>query len=204
MNIICRIWVAGCIVLASAGCALLQTVPQDEDSLESNDLLQDYVLKSGDEIDLQVFRESDLSGLFQLDQSGRIRHPLLGYVHLQGVTLQQAEYEIKQQLASQYLVDPKVFVTLPESSRAQVVLLGEVKQPGVRSMPSGQDMTLLQAIAEAGGFTDLAAINRVKIVRRSGGEDTSIRVRVPRIIEGEEPDIRLLKNDVIMVPQVLF
>lgn len=88
-----------------------------------------------------------------------------------------------------------------------MVLLGEVKKPGVYPLPFGASLTLLQAIAEAGGFTELASPDRVRIVRRlPDGHQTTLRVRVSDLLKskGGKKDVPLEPNDVIMVDQVLF
>lgn len=186
-----------------AGCASTKSDTQSK-QLDVFASREAQLLKPGDSIDVQVYREPDLSGTFVLDEQGSIRHPLLGYVRLQGFDRYETEYLLTSMFGSKYLVNPQVFVTLHGGSGSQVVVLGEVNRPGVRDLATGESWTLLKAIAEAGGFTDLAALNRVKIIRKTGESEKSIRVKVPRIIEGEIPDIELKSNDVIMVPQILF
>ena len=163
-----------------------------------------YVLRVGDQVLLDVFREPDLSGTFLLKSSGVIRHPLFGSVEIAGLTPADAEARITQLLAERYLVNPRVMIRVASSQSHRIVILGEVKRAGVLSMPFDQPMTLLQAVAEAGGFTDLASVNRVKIVRDGNGRQKEIRVRVSRIIDGRDPDILLAPNDIITVPQSFF
>jgi polysaccharide export outer membrane protein len=166
-----------------------------------------YVLQSGDEIDIQVYREPDLSGLFRIDPSGEIRHSLMGVIPLSGKTLTEAEAFLTRHLAEDYLVNPRVILKMVSSQRAQVVVLGEVIKPGVYPLPFGEPMTLLQAIAGAGGFTALASPDRVRIVRRSkDGKQTTLAVRVSDLLKGrgKQKDIPLEPNDVITVPEVVF
>lgn len=166
-----------------------------------------YVLQAGDEIEIQVYREPDLSGAFRITPSGDIRHPLAGAVSLAGRTLKQAEADFTRILAKDYLVNPRVIFKMLSAQSSQIVLLGEVKKPGVYPLPVGEPMTLLQAVAGAGGFTDLASPDRVRIVRRlPDGRTTTLRVRVSRLLAGKRGhrDIPLEPNDVIMVPEVVF
>ena len=166
-----------------------------------------HVLQAGDEIDVQVYREPELSGTFKLGAAGEIRHSLIGVVPLAGQTVEAAEAEITRRLAKDYLVNPRVIVKLASAQGSQVVVLGEVKKPGVYPLPFGENTTLLQAIAGAGGFTDLASPDRVSLVRRlPDGGQTTLKIRVSDLLggRGKQPDVPLEPNDVIMVPQVFF
>lgn len=167
----------------------------------------EYVLQPGDEVDLQIYREPELSGLFRVGPSGEIRHSLAGGIPLAGKTVRQAEEEITRLLAENYLVNPRVILKVVSSQSGQIVLLGEVSKPGVYPLPFGESMTLLQAIAVAGGFTELASPDRVRIVRRSrDGTQTTMAVRVSDLLKGRggQKDIPLEPNDVITVPEVIF
>jgi protein involved in polysaccharide export with SLBB domain len=167
----------------------------------------EHVLQPGDEIDIQVYREPDLSGVFRVLPSGNIRHPLAGTVSMAGKTAKQAEADFTGLLARDYLVHPRVIIQVTSAQSAQIVLLGQVQKPGVYPLPMGESMTLLQAIAGAGGFTDLASPDRVRIVRRRpDGRTTTLRVRVSSLLagKGRDQDVPLEPNDVIMVPEVVF
>ena len=166
-----------------------------------------YILQAGDEIDIQVYREPELSGTFKINPAGAIRHSLAGAVPLAGKTVAEAEAFFTRKLAQDYLVNPRVIVKLLSTQSSQVVVLGEVKKPGVYPLPFGETMTLLQAIAGAGGFTELASPDRVRIVRRlPDGGTTTLRVRVSDLLRGKgrDKDVPLEPNDVIMVDQVFF
>ena len=163
-----------------------------------------YHLQSGDEVELQVYREPQLSGVFRIDAAGLIRHPLCGSFKAAGLTPTEVEARLIELLGEKYLVNPKVIATISSAQNSHVVILGEVEDPGVHSISFGESITLLQAIAEAGGFTDLASVNRVSVTRTVDGKEQSIRVRVSKMISGQEPDLPLEPNDIIMVPQIVF
>ncbi len=167
----------------------------------------EYLLQPGDEIDIQVYREPELSGVFQISPEGEIRHPLLGTVLLDRQTVKEAEAALTARLAKDYLVNPRVILKMVSTQSSQIVLLGEVKKPGVYPLPFGSSMTLLQAIAGAGGFTELASPDRVRIVRRTpDGHQDTLRIRVSDLLRSRdgEKDVPLEPNDVITVDQVLF
>jgi polysaccharide export outer membrane protein len=83
-----------------------------------------------------------------------------------------------------------------------VYVQGEVKTPG--QVKFTKDLTILRAIAQAGGFTQLAAPNRVTLLRDEDGKKTNLRVRVGDVIDEPARDIQLKPNDIIIVPQRLF
>ena len=169
--------------------------------------VQDYVLQPGDEIDVQIYREPGLSGTFRLTPAGEIRHSLAGTIALAGQSIAEAETMLTHRLNEDYLVNPRVIIKLVSTQSSQIVLLGEVKRPGVYPLAYGETVTLLQAVAGAGGFTELASPDRVRIVRRGAdGQQVTIPVRVSDLLKGRrgQRDIALEPNDVIMVPEVLF
>ncbi len=185
------------------GGALSETLALSDASDPAAD---EYELQAGDEIDIQVYREPELSGTFQVKSSGQIRHPLVGSVKVEGKTVKEAEVYFTKRLAKDYLVNPRVIIKMVSTQSSQIVLLGEVKEPGVYPLPFDGGMTLLQAIAGAGGFTELASPDRVRIVRKGpDGKRTTQRVRVSNLLGGgKQEDIPLEPNDVIMVPEVVF
>jgi polysaccharide export outer membrane protein len=125
-------------------------------------------------------------------------------LEIANLTVAEAEEKLRSVFSEKYLVNPRLTLSVVTAQSSNVVLLGEVKTPGVHPVAFGESITLLQAIARAGGFTGLASVNRVSVIRSVDGKETSIRARVSRMISGDEPDMPLLPNDVIMVPQVVF
>jgi len=189
------------VFMAGCGASRMATATASDSSAG---LTEDYRLSAGDEVLIDVFREPELSGRFRVEASGGIRHPILGAVDLGGLTASEAEQHVLDLLGARYMVNPQVMLHVVSSQAAQIVVLGEVKSPGVRPIPFNEPVTLLQVIAGAGGFTELASVNRVKIVRSTDGRQKQIRVRVASIIAGQEPDVSLEPNDVVMVPQTVF
>lgn len=166
----------------------------------------EYRIQPGDAVAIDVYREPDLCGEFKIERDGTVAFPLLGKIELSGLTVKEAEKSLTQKLGKDYLVSPKVTIQLRQSVAHRVIVLGEVKAPGVYDIPSGETFTLLQAIAKAGGFSDIAALDRVRIVRIENNEEQSIRVRVSDILKGRAGarDVELRPNDVITVPETVF
>ena len=187
-----------CVV---SGCAGVQTKHIASSGRTES---EEYRLQPGDEVDLQVYREPQLSGVFRIDAAGKIRHPLCGSFQAAGLTTDEVELKLTELLGEKFLVNPSVIASIRSAQSSTVVILGEVEDPGVHAIPFGESMTLLQAIAGAGGFTDLASVNRVTVTRTVNGEEQSIRVKVSRLISGQEPDLPLEPGDIIMVPEIIF
>lgn len=165
----------------------------------------DYRLRAKDEVDLQIYGEPGLSGKLVIDEQGEVRHGVFGRLKLSGLTVAEAESAFLK-LADRFLIRPSLILTLVSIPKAQVVVMGEVKSPGVYPLPIGDGLTLLQAIAAAGGFTSLASPDRVRVVRTVDGKQESIRVKVSELLSGSSgtKDMPLQADDIITVPQVIF
>lgn len=109
-------------------------------------------------------------------------------------------------LSQNIVLDPEDIVVIPDNPRNMVYIMGEVKQPG--SFPLSQDrgLSVLKAIAQAGGFTNFAAPSRTVILRESGERKGTIRVDVDDLIKrpDESQDTLLQAGDIVIVPQSLF
>ena len=150
-----------------------------------------YRLGSGDKLRVTVFNEKDLSGDFDVNDQGLVALPLIGQVRIGGMSLNEAQELITTRYAKDYLVNPRVNVEV--LNYRPFFILGEVKSPG--SYPYVSGMSVVNAIALAGGYTPRANRNRITIKRSSGGSTT----------EQEAPeDSIVLPGDVIRVPERFF
>ncbi|WP_200376456.1 polysaccharide biosynthesis/export family protein [Thiocystis violacea] len=120
-----------------------------------------YKLGPGDKIRVTVFGEPYLSGEFNVNANGTVSLPLIEPVPVAGITLSETEGLIKQKLAAGFMEDPKVSVDI--LSYRPFFIMGEVSNPG--SFPYMADMTVLHAVAVAGGFTPRAAKKKIFIQR---------------------------------------
>ena len=119
---------------------------------------------------MQVFQEDDLTRDVRLSQEYTVTLPLIGTVNLKDKTVRQAGELIRDLYNRDYLVNPQVSVIVLEYATRTVNVLGAVNTPGAVSFPPEQPMTLLDAIAKAGGFSRLADRSKVKLTRaRSDG-----------------------------------
>lgn len=136
--------------------------------------IQPYRLDSGDRLRITVFEQASLSNTYTVDQAGYIAFPLIGQVAARGLTLTQLEGAIAQKLKQGYLRNPDI--TIEVDRYRSVFIMGEVGQPGQYSYVPG--MTVVNAVAVAGGFTSRANQRDVDITRKINGESLSGRVPV--------------------------
>ena len=123
-----------------------------------------FMLGPGDSIRIRVYDHEDLSGSYNVDDTGRISLPLILGINTKGLTLPELERKIAAELSKNFIVDPKVSIDLIESR--PFCILGEVRNPGCFSGIHG--MTTAQAIAIAGGYT-YRAYKEKFVVTREGG-----------------------------------
>ena len=110
-----------------------------------------YRLGAGDVIEVEVWREPDLSGRYTIDPSGALPHVLAGSIPAQGTTLAELAARLRAVLERDYLREARVAVALVESARAKVSLLGAVARPGL--YPLSAETRLLELLTAAGGTT---------------------------------------------------
>ncbi|MDP0489910.1 MAG: polysaccharide biosynthesis/export family protein [Verrucomicrobiota bacterium JB023] len=160
------------------------------------------IIQTHDTVSITVFREPDLDTTGRLGQGGSITMPLIGQVGLVGLTTEAAEKAIEAKLFDGYLVDPDVRVRIVARPVQTVSVNGQVKNAGLYKIPTGQSLTLVQAISMAGGLTEIANPSSVTIVRAKTGK--SYKVNLKAIMRGQQRDVTLTKDDVITVPESWF
>lgn len=198
------------LILSSGVCVGAQASESDSDnskvSILSSD--SDYILKAGDRINLRIFPEDDFikSSEIEISPEGKVTIPVVGKVELAGKTIIEGQETIVNILAESYFVDPEAVIEVLEYQDLKVVILGEVSKPGNYSFPAGTNkLTLLQAVSLAGGFSDIANIKKVKIMRKNeDGKTKKIKANINDIIEGNKPDVELRPDDIIHVPESFF
>jgi len=160
-------------------------------------------LGPGDVFEVRVFQEPDLSGAFRVGPDGSVEFPLCRTVKVGGLTANEAADAIAACLSGRYFKNPQVTVFLRELNSRKIFVFGEVQKPGTYSYEDG--LSVVQAIAVAGGFTRMAAKNGCTVTRPAhGGPDERIKVPIDDIVGGRAPDFRLLPGDILYVPESLF
>lgn len=151
----------------------------------------EYTLGTSDKVRVTVFGESDLSGEFEVDASGSVSLPLIGAVQAKGRGIRSLERAIAEKLADGYLVNPRVSIEV--LNYRPFFILGEVQEPG--SYPYVNGMTVLNAVALAGGYTHRARRDRIEIVR--GGEAGEVQK------DAAETSF-VMPGDIIRIPERFF
>jgi len=166
----------------------------------------EYKLQPTDVLNITVHEHPDLSTRTRVTQDGNITFPLIGKIKAEGLTVQELELEIKQLLEKDYLVSAQVLVFIEEYHPRQVSVMGEVNSPGKYDMPEEKDMTVLEAIAMAGGFTEDANINKTRIIRLKDGKKETLIIKIKDITEKgqKDKDITIEPDDIIFVPESFF
>jgi len=133
--------------------------------------LSNMKLATGSMIDIRVFEEPDIDGSYRVDARGNISIPLAGDVHIESLTLREAETAIGNKLvAEEILKAPHVVVNVDEYGAQNIVVLGEVNAPG--RYPVLEPRKLIDVLAQAGGQTQLAG-NEI-VLHRAGKPDDAI------------------------------
>lgn len=159
-----------------------------------------YVIGENDLLDVDVWKEKEISRQIPVRPDGKISLPLIGEIQAAGLTPIQLQETITQDLKS-YIDNPEVTVIVDDPRSHQFNIVGQVARPG--SYPLTESMTVLDAIAEAGGFRDFAKQTKIYVLRPSPG---GIRVRIPfnykKVIRGAnlQENVPLKPGDTIVVP----
>lgn len=171
-----------------------------------------YKIQPGDTLQVEVLEDPSLNRSVLVLPDGTVSFPFAGSLRASGQTAGQVGQIIRSGITSQFATEPTVFVTVatlnpvptgPVTSTTDIFMMGEIVAPGAKSLKRGT--TLIQALAESGGFTRFAAQKRI-ILRRSNrrtGKQSVHRINYKAIADGAAigRDIVLKDGDVIIVPE---
>lgn len=164
-------------------------------------LAVDATVGSGDLFEVRVFQEPDLSGAHRVGPDGTIDFPLTGKVEVAGRSPGEIAALLTEKLRA-YLQHPQVSILLKEVQSKHVIIYGQVQRPG--TFPYGGPMTLSQAISLAGGFTAMAAREKVRIQRASGDLHKVVEIDMNAIADGRAPNQFVVPGDEVFVPERIF
>ena len=159
------------------------------------------VLGPSDVIDVQVFKEKDLSGIYRINNDGTIIFPLVGSIDVDGKTANMVATDLQKALKT-YLKHPYVSVFVKEFNSKKVYVFGQVKKPG--TFKYEEKMNVVQAITLAGGFSERAARDSTSVTRIVEGKETRITVKVDEIGHGRAPNFLLEPGDIVYIPEGFF
>ena len=190
----------------SPGAAPTERLSPDKVAEKSSLIVtRDYIIGPEDTLEITVWRNQDLSRLVQVRPDGRISLPLIGDVTAVGKTPTQLTAEISTKLKD-FKENPSVAIIVKEVNSYAIYVLGEVGRPG--KYPLKTKTTLLQGITIAGGFTPIAARNRLVVFRfndnsangSNGNEKLKASYDDIVLRDGSQQNLELKPGDTIVVP----
>ena len=159
----------------------------------------DYKIGPQDVVRIDVWKEPEISRTIPVRPDGKISLPLVNDVQAAGLTATQLSNAIHEGL-TKYLNNPQVTVTVMEINSRRVYVTGEVLRAGALSLLP--NMTVLQALSSAGGFTQFAKLKSIYVLRSEDGKQSKHPFNYKEVVKGkdQEQNILLLPGDVIVVP----
>jgi len=186
--------------VVSASCAGRQQPPSG--SIQAIDLSPEERLGIDDVFEVRVFAEPDLSGTYRISADGTVDYPFVGRIAIIGMRSGDVQELIATKLKDGYLKNPQVSLMVKEWNSRKVSVIGQVQKPG--SVAYFPNMTIVDAIAAAGGFTGIASKNAVTLRREMKGSVESRMCPVADISEGRAPNVVLRPGDILVVEERLF
>jgi len=159
-----------------------------------------YIIGNDDVLSINVWKETEISRSVPVRSDGKISLPLVGEVQAAGNTPLKLEQDISAKLKS-YIAEPEVTVIVQQVNSQKFSILGQVNRPG--SYPIANTATVLDAIAIAGGFRDLAKQKSIYVLRQNpDGSQARIPFNYKEVVKGKSPgqNIKLQPRDTIIVP----
>ena len=171
--------------------------PSSPSATSAAQMSPDYRLVPGDKLRVEVYKDAQLSQALQVRPDGKITLPLLGDVPAAGRT----PTELRDALTSalrEYITNPVVTVIVVEATPATIYVMGEVNKPGPQ--PMAGPVSILQALAIAGGFKDFAHTKDIKILRKATSGVRTLTFNYNEAIKGNGTPMLLEPGDTVIVP----
>jgi polysaccharide export outer membrane protein len=159
-----------------------------------------FVIGNDDVLAINVWKEPDISRSIPVRSDGKISLPLVGEVQAAGRTPLKLEVEIASRLKN-YISEPEVTVIVQQINSQKFNILGQVNRPG--TFVIANSLTVLDALALAGGFRDFAKQKSIYVLRQNAdGTQTRIPFNYKEVIKGQNPaqNVRIQPRDTIVVP----
>jgi polysaccharide export outer membrane protein len=159
-----------------------------------------YVIGEQDMLDINVWKEPELSRVVPVRPDGKISLPLINDVQAAGLTPMQLATVITEKLRGKFVKEPQVTVVVTAINSQRIYLVGEINRAG--AYPMLPNMTVLQALANAGGFSQFANLKNIYVLRNEDGKQVRYPFNYKEVIKGQksEQNIILKPGDTIVVP----
>ncbi|MBI3298304.1 MAG: polysaccharide biosynthesis/export family protein [Elusimicrobia bacterium] len=163
-----------------------------------------YKIGPADLLEITVYQEKDLDRKVRVSPEGTVGMPLAGTISVAGLGVAEAERALTERLR-RFIISPQVSIFITEYGNKQVYVLGEVAKPGSYPLPTEARLSVLEAIILAGGFTQYAAVDKTRVIRKGRGTQ-AILIDITAITKrgDKSKDVLLEPNDVIYVPESIF
>lgn len=189
------------LLLAAVGiCAAGSDNPKSKAPTASETQPAEYLIGPDDVLAVNVWKEPEISRSVPVRPDGKISLPLVGDLRAGGRTPVQLQDDIKRQLLA-YLSNPEVTVIVQEAKSQKFNILGQVERPG--SYALSRSMTVLDAIALAGGFRDFAKTGKIYVLRiGADGSHARMAFNYKEVIKGRNlsQNVELEPRDTVVVP----
>lgn len=160
-----------------------------------------YLLRPGDIVLLEVFQEPYMTTRQKILEDGSINVGLIGPVRIAGESVPAASAKIAARLNERHLVNPQVTLTVEQYAPRRFVVWGQVRNPGSFMIPGTESISLPEAIAMAGGNSEIGDLRRVTITRRGMGDHQRIKINA---LSPEADDFYIQEGDRIRVSETIF
>lgn len=184
------------LVIAVAGSVWSQASAPTAPKSASED--PKYVIGPDDQLNVNVWKEQELSGPVPVRPDGKISLPLLNDVQAAGLTPMQLAADITEKL-KKFVSEPQVTVTVTNIQSKRVFMVGQLKAGAFPLLP---DMTVLQALSAAGCCSEFAKTTKIYVLRNENGKQVKYPFNFKEALKGNHPEqnILLKPGDTIVVP----
>jgi polysaccharide export outer membrane protein len=159
----------------------------------------DYILSSGDTLNLMVYKEPDLNMQSKIARDGRVQLPLLGEVKVAGMSVREAQEHIRKLLNADYIVDPQVYLNIVSYTQRKFTIIGQVTRPGSYELQGTESLGILEAVGMAGGFSRIADTKNITVKRSVEGKTQTIKVNTKKLEDPQGGSFDVLPGDIITV-----
>lgn len=189
----------------SACSSTSRSIPVDQDVPVAGNV-SEYLIGAGDQLNIFVWRNADISVTIPVRPDGRISTPLVEDMVAIGKTPTRLARDIEKRI-SKYIRNPQVTVIVSNfvgSLKQQIRVIGQATRP--QSLPYRQQLTLLDVMIQVGGLTEFASGNDAKVIRKINGVNTQIAARLDDLIKRGDISANLIihPGDIVIIPESWF
>ena len=165
----------------------------------TNSVANDYVIAPADVLEISIWGEQELTRQLIVRPDGKVSFPLIGDIAVAGKTTAELKTLVEKKIKA-YIPDASATVIVSQLGSLQYYVLGKVAKPGMYNV--SRPLSVLQALALAGGLTTFAKENNISIIRYHGKKTIRIPFNYEQVKKGEklEQNILLERGDVVLVP----